>query len=233
MREQETIQTFFLLQVNDALFPIGGYSHSYGLETYIQQDLVSNDKEAEKYIKSRLSVNIKYGDLLMVRLAYEAACDQDFDRLMELEEMAKAAKIPKEIRSAAKKLGARFVKTTKGLAVPYQWDVYEKYVEMRKKKTTNHSCAYGVFCATVGISLNETLKHYLYAQTSAMVTNCVKSIPLSQSVGQQILADCYPLMDRILEEIEQIPEEMLYASTPGFDLRSIQHEHLYSRIYMS
>ena len=125
--------------------------------------------------------------------------------------MAKAAKIPKEIRSAAKKLGARLVKTTKGLAVPYQWDVYERYVEMRKKKTTNHSCAYGVFCASVGISLNETLKHYLYAQTSAMVTNCVKSIPLSQSVGQQILVDCYPLMDRILEEIEQIPEGILYA----------------------
>ena len=27
---------FLLLQVNDALFPIGGYSHSYGLETYIK-----------------------------------------------------------------------------------------------------------------------------------------------------------------------------------------------------
>ena len=28
---------FYLLQVNDALFPIGGYSHSQGLETYIQR----------------------------------------------------------------------------------------------------------------------------------------------------------------------------------------------------
>ena len=28
-REQE-IRRFFLLQVNDALFPIGGYSHSQG-----------------------------------------------------------------------------------------------------------------------------------------------------------------------------------------------------------
>ena len=233
MSEQETIQTFFLLHVNDALFPIGGYSHSYGLETYIQQELVSNDKEAETYIKSRLAVNMKYGDLLMVRLAYEATCNHDVDRLMELEEMAEAAKIPKEIRNAAKKLGARFVKTTKGLSVSYQWDIYERYVEMRKGKTTSHSCAYGVFCASIGISLNETLKHYLYAQTSAMVTNCVKSIPLSQSVGQQILASCYPLMDKIVKEMDQIPEEMLYASTPGFDLRSIQHEHLYSRIYMS
>ena len=33
------ISKFLLLQVNDALFPIGGYSHSYGLETYIQKGL--------------------------------------------------------------------------------------------------------------------------------------------------------------------------------------------------
>ena len=31
---------FILFQINDALFPIGAYSHSYGLETYIQKKLV-------------------------------------------------------------------------------------------------------------------------------------------------------------------------------------------------
>ena len=36
------LQYFYLLQVNDALFPIGGYSHSYGLETYIQKGIVKN-----------------------------------------------------------------------------------------------------------------------------------------------------------------------------------------------
>ena len=37
---------FFMLQVNDALFPIGGYSHSYGLETYIQKGLVHDEDSA-------------------------------------------------------------------------------------------------------------------------------------------------------------------------------------------
>lgn len=27
---------FLLLELNDALFPIGAYAHSYGLETYVQ-----------------------------------------------------------------------------------------------------------------------------------------------------------------------------------------------------
>ena len=38
---------YYLLQVNDALFPIGGYSHSQGLETYIQKGLVHDEKSAE------------------------------------------------------------------------------------------------------------------------------------------------------------------------------------------
>lgn len=35
---------FLVLQMNDSLFPIGAYSHSYGLETYIQKGIV---KDAE------------------------------------------------------------------------------------------------------------------------------------------------------------------------------------------
>ena len=31
MDKKKEIRRFFLLQVNDALFPIGGYSHSQGL----------------------------------------------------------------------------------------------------------------------------------------------------------------------------------------------------------
>ena len=41
---------FYLLQVNDALFPIGGYSHSQGLETYIQRGIVHDADTAREYI---------------------------------------------------------------------------------------------------------------------------------------------------------------------------------------
>ena len=37
----------------------------------------------------------------------------------------------------------------------------------------------------------------------------------------------------MMEKIEETGEEMLCLSTPGFDLRSMEHEQLYSRLYMS
>jgi len=85
-REQE-IRRFFLLQVNDALFPIGGYSHSQGLETYIQQGSVCDEKTAAEYIHKKLRFALAYTDLLAVRLAWELADQNDADGLDELEEI--------------------------------------------------------------------------------------------------------------------------------------------------
>ena len=72
MDKIKEIRRFFLLQVNDALFPIGGYSHSQGLETYIQQGIVHDEKTAEDYIRRKLKLNLACTDLLGVRLAYES-----------------------------------------------------------------------------------------------------------------------------------------------------------------
>ena len=97
----------------------------------------------------------------------------------------------------------------------------------------NHCCIYSVFCSAMEMELDDTLTHYLYAQTSAMATNCVKTVPLSQSAGQQLLSGCYPCMQELIQQVKGQTEDDLCLSAPGFDIRGIQHERLYSRIYMS
>ena len=78
---------FYLLQVNDALFPIGGYSHSQGLETYIQRGIVHDADTAREYITHKIKWNLAYTELLGARLAYEAARENDLSELLELEEI--------------------------------------------------------------------------------------------------------------------------------------------------
>ena len=75
---------FYLLQVNDALFPIGGYSHSQGLETYIQRGIVHNVDTAREYITHKIKWNLAYTELLAARLAYEAAEKKDLQELLYL-----------------------------------------------------------------------------------------------------------------------------------------------------
>ena len=221
---------FLLLQINDALFPIGGYSHSYGLETYIQKDIIKNQKDTALYIEEKLTNSIFYTELLSIKLAYEYCLDKDFDKLEKLEAKLKASKTPKEIRLAAQKLGSRFVKTVSKWEISAN-DDFRTY--LKKIPQPSHSVVYGVFCAAAGLDKTEVLKTFLYAQTSSMVTNCVKTIPLSQTQGQKILYDCHDLFNKLLIKLEKTSEDMLCLSCPGFDIRCMQHERLYSRLYMS
>lgn len=226
------INKYLLLQVNDALFPIGGYSHSYGLETYIQKDIVKNEADAGTYIKNKIRYNLASSELLASRLCYEAAQQEDLKKLLELEETYFVSLAPREIKEAAKKLGSRFVKTVSRLEISYVNSVFEEYCAAGEGSHA-HACAYGCFCASAGIGKKEMLENFLYSQTSAMVTNCVKSIPLSQTSGQKILTDIFGIFGQVLDQVEEWGEEMLCAGAPGFDIRSMEHERLYSRIYMS
>ena len=125
---------FLLLQINDSLFPIGGYSHSYGLETYIQKGIVQDLETAEEYIRKRLSYNFLYTDLLAARLAYEAAERRDLPALDELEDLLEASRIPQELREASQKLGSRFMKTLAYMGAGRETAFFDSYLEARKGK---------------------------------------------------------------------------------------------------
>lgn len=224
---------FLLLQINDALFPIGAYAHSYGLETYIQKEIVKDAETASKYIENKIEYGFMYGDLLAARLAWEMSENGDMQALARLEEYLEAAKLPSEIRTAGNKMASRFVKTVDQWEICGRNDSFREYVLLCREKTMQQPVVYGVFCNACGIEKEEALMAYLYGQTSAMVNTCVKSIPLSQTAGQQILFNAGGFLCGILERVKELPEEMLCMSAPGFDIRSMQHEHLYSRLYMS
>lgn len=213
---------YLLLQINDSLFPIGAYSHSYGLETYIQKNLVHDGASAKDYIEKRLKYSLLYTDMLVVKLAYEMSKTDDQKGLLMLDEKIRAMRLPKEIREATEKLGNRMEKTLKSMGIVYE--------ELSGK---SYAIVYGIVVEKAGVELESALKNYIYAQTSAMVTNCVKAVPLSQIEGQRILIELYPVFSQLIARVKELGVDMLGASTPGFDIRCMQHEELYSRLYMS
>ncbi|MFR3729269.1 urease accessory protein UreF [Lacrimispora sp.] len=222
---------YLLMQINDALFPIGSYSHSFGLETYIQKGIIDSSQSAAVYLRQMLLYSMCQNELLTIRMAWEHSVNDDLDEILKLEELVRCTRTAMEIRQAGEKLGSRFIKTVTALPVLHETEVFQKYIRLPGAKS--HTVAYGVFCAASGISCPAALKHYLYAQASAMVTNCVKTIPLSQMDGQKLLFGCQTLFDQVMERLEHMGNEELGAETPGFEIRCMQHEELYSRLYMS
>ena len=88
----------------------------------------------------------------------------------------------------------------------------------------------GFICVTMASSFQRGLR---YTICSAIVTNCVKLVPLSQLAGQKILGESFELISSASEKALFTDINDIGISGAGFDLRAMQHERLYSRQYMS
>ena len=225
-------QLLALLQLCDPTLPIGGYAHSSGLETYVQSGVVKSTKTAKEFITQMLMQNFRYGDAAFASLAYNAANTNDYQELLRLDEECTAVKLPKEIREASHKLGNRLMKVFQPLC---KNKMTEKYLsDIKSKEAFGHYCiVFGLYAFALKIKKREMLTGFYYNTAVGFVTNSVKLIPLGQQDGQELLFSLHPIIDKLVEESMQPDRDLLGLCCPGFDIRCIQHESLYSRLYMS
>ena len=85
----------------------------------------------------------------------------------------------------------------------------------------------------MGIDLQDALTAFYYNTATNIVTNCVKMIPLGQLDGQKLLFEAQKWIIELVEKADSLSENDIGRSSVGFELRAMQHERLYSRLYMS
>ena len=221
-----------LLQLSDPALPVGGFSHSAGLETYVQLGIVNNAVTAEAFVRGMLSQNIHFTDAAIVSLAYDAVTTRQMDEIRGLDDLCTAVKLPKEMRLASQKLGVRLIKIFQSVCNNELLNQYAAAIQ--KKQLTGHYCiAFGIIASALQISKADALTGFYYNAAAGFVTNSVKLVPLSQQTGQELLFSLQPLIIQLVQNNLQPDKEMIGVCCPGFDIRSMQHEQLYSRLYMS
>ena len=181
-----------------------------------------------------LSSSILHNDAAYVRLAYEAMKEKDsYERIVVLDEECSAMKSPREIREASHKLGTRLLKIF--IEEGQKCNFLTKFGDYVTKNISvgNYPVVYGALCYLMEIPLEEAITAFYFSTATGMVTNAVKLVPLGQLEGQKILFEVKRNIPSWVEKTMNLEEDKIGLSNVGFDLRSMQHERLYSRLYMS
>ncbi len=233
--QEERISTDSLLLLFHVLgqtYPVGGFSHSFGLETYISQGHIQKIEELREYICWNLKQNGLHFEGPFFCLAYEAGRNQNAKEWLKLDRQNTAMRLSRENREASLKMGQAFFRTSK--AVFGEKKKPEIFTMLEKDRSLgNYATTVGYWGGSFEIPLREALLAFLFNSVNNLVQVGIKIIPLGQSESQKMLYSLYPHIGEIVDMLLNVGKLQPQNFLPAQDIMSMQHEELYTRLYMS
>jgi urease accessory protein len=221
-----------LLQLCDTALPIGTFSFSNGLETYTQQGLIQDVATFQQWLEAILRHTLCGSHLLSVALSYRATAAGDWTQLERLDQQLTAMKHAREQREAS-------VKTGRGLLrlVVQVWPgpaVERLHTLCQQQRVVGHQAlVLGVIGCQLGCEERIIIEAAGYQWLSSMISAALRLLPIGQLAGQQLLTALLPHLPVIADDIHQRGWDDLSSAAPEFDIRAMQHETLYSRLFRS
>ncbi len=230
--ENNIINVLRVIQICDSNFPIGSFNHSYGMESYLRNNMITDAESLNEYLHVFLNNVFIYSDGLAVRMLYEYLDKNEFEKILELDRMLTVQAIAKETRNGSKLIAGRMIKLFLDL---YHSDILKEYEEkIKSKQAYGHpAIVFGLLMYSLNLSQEEAISFHMYSTISTLIQNGVRAIPLGQKDGQIILKKCSENFKVLYEKIKNLDYSFFGASTPGIELAQINHEVLEFRLFMS
>ena len=192
-------------------FPIGAFSYSHGLETAIQDGLITDEVSLQSWISTLLSYGSGRNDGIFIKETYKG---EEGTNALYL-----ALCASKERWQETVELGQAFGRVVN---TSYQTDLPDGLA---------YPVAVGLAARTMELDLTLTLQSYLQAFTANLISVGLRAIPIGQQAGQNCLVRLYPVIEEVITQVAEASLDEVGSAALLSDLIAIKHEHSVPRIY--
>jgi urease accessory protein len=216
-----------LRQLCDSLFPLGSFAHSDGLETVVSSGRIASGSDLRGWLETTLTATLIDAEAPAVRDAFHAAHARNFAALSLLDTEMHALRGSASGREASRAMGTRLLTTWQRLRPS---DLVQSAIDARTRYT--FPVAFGVVCAAVGTTLEETLEAYCYARLAAVVSAAMRLMSIGQQEAHGLLTDVLrgvPASVALVTESVEPPRSF----APLMEIASMSQQYVHSRLFRS
>ena len=214
------------LQLVSPGLPIGMYSYSQGLETAVEDGLVTDAEQAGEWVDGVLKNCLIRVDLPIASRLYDAWSKQDVETVEKWSATLLACRESFELREEDRQTGQALARLLADMDLP------EARPWIRKPLSTLPTM-YTLAAVNWNIPKQQALAGLLWSWLENQVLCAVKLVPLGQVAGQRLLFDLSAKIPELMDSGLQLEDDEIGGSVFGLALASSRHEMQYSRLFRS
>lgn len=222
----------YLMHIHDSAFPIGAYTQSFGMETYIQSDDIRTKQDLFAFLKVFVRENLLYSDAIFVKEAFQLFKNDNWERVIKLDKICDASKNAIETRAGSKMMGKQFLQ---GIVPVFPSAGLLKWKDLLESKQIkgHFPIVYSLYTVDMDFDLFTTIMTFLYSSTVSLVHNAVRAVPLGQKAGIEVIHQLIPEIIATAKQALELTLDDISNHTIGLEIASMQHAYLHSRLFIS
>jgi urease accessory protein len=219
-----------LLQLGDSALPIGGYSHSWGLEAAIDRGLVRDPPSLEHWTRFWLRHAVGPLEGVIVAAVCRSILRQDWSAPADANDLLRASLTPTTLRHASRDMGEQLL----SLAEAWPWAAAScRQLRQASAAEWHHSPVFATLTAAADATPRQALTLYLHQTALGAIGAGVRAIPIGHTHGQQVLARLHDDLHGLADELAN--RELVTAGSfcPAYEVLCHAQTGLYTRLFRS